>query len=319
MKYNNQELKYGLLLGPMAGVTDMVYRQLCQEQGCEVTYTEMVSAKAIHYNNKKTYTLLAIDDSEVNVGVQLFGREPEIIAEAAKKINNESIRSFDVNMGCPVPKVVNNGEGSALMKEPLLVGKIIEALVKATDKPVSIKIRAGFNDASLNAPEIARIAQESGVAHVTIHGRTREQYYFGQANWDIIRQAKQGVSIPIIGNGDVKDGESMLAMRKQTGCDGVMVGRGAMGNPWIFRALVAASKGEIYEGPSSDEIMETIIRHGNLLVDHKGEYIAMREMRKHVSWYTKGLKNATKLRGDINKVETMDDLNSLIALFIREE
>lgn len=311
-----KEVRHNLYLGPMAGVTDMVYRQLCQEQGCDVTYTEMVSAKAIFYNNKKTSTLLEIADDEFNVGVQLFGREPELLAEMLKKIDNDRISSFDVNMGCPVPKVVNNGEGSALMKEPLLIGKIVEAMAKVTDKPVTIKIRAGFSEENLNAPEVARIAQESGAAHVAIHGRTREQYYSGKANWDIIREAKEGVSIPIIGNGDVEDGASLKAMLAHTGCNGAMIGRGAMGNPWIFKELVCALEGIDYQRPTPQEVVDTIYRHGHMLVDHKGEYIAMREMRKHVSWYTKGLANATKLRGEINQVETLDDLVKLIALFL---
>ncbi len=308
-------IQYGLYLGPMAGVTDMVYRQLCQEQGCDVTYTEMVSAKAIYYKNKKTQTLMEIGDAEYNVGVQLFGREPELMAEMVKVIDHEGIASFDVNMGCPVPKVVNNGEGSALMKEPLLIGQIVESMAKVTDKPVTIKIRAGFDSEHLNAPEIAKIAQESGAAHVAIHGRTREQYYSGKANWDIIRQAKEAVSIPIIGNGDVTGGASLKAMLKETGCDGAMVGRAAMGNPWLFKELVCAIEDKPYQAPTPDEIIDMVNRHGHMLVDHKGEYIAMREMRKHVSWYTRGLKNATKLRNDINAVETLEDLISLISAF----
>ncbi len=316
MKYGDTDLKYGLFLGPMAGVTDMVYRQLCQEQGCEVTYTEMVSAKAIYYNNKKTSTLLAIDDAEFNVGVQLFGREPELMAEMIKKIDNDKITSYDVNMGCPVPKIVNNGEGSALMKEPLLIGKIVEALVRVTNKPISIKIRSGFNDESLNAVEVAHIAQESGATHVAIHGRTREQYYSGKANWDIIKTVKEAVTIPIIGNGDVECGEDIQKIIKYTNCDGVMIGRGAMGNPWIFKELIYALEGKEYTRPTTKEIVDTIYRHGNMLVDHKGEYIAMREMRKHVSWYTRGLTNATRLRNDINRVETIEDLTVLINQFL---
>ena len=316
MKYGNKEVKHGLFLGPMAGVTDTVYRKLCQDQGCEVTYTEMVSAKAIHYNNKKTETLLTIGEEEFNVGVQLFGRDPEILGEIAKRVDNDSIGSFDVNMGCPVPKIVNNGEGSALMKEPKLIGEIITSLVKSVKKPVTIKIRAGFDDSNLNAPEICRIAESCGASHVAIHGRTREQYYSGIANWDIIKEAKEAVSIPIIGNGDVNSGEQLLKILKHTNCDGVMIGRSAMGNPWIFKELVNTLEGKSYEKPGIQEIINTILIHGQLLSEHKGEYIAMREMRKHISWYTKGLKNATKLRNDINRVEKYGDLSDLIQKFL---
>lgn len=316
MKYGNKELVHGLFLGPMAGVTDTIYRQLCQDQGCEVTYTEMVSAKAIYYNNQKTHSLLQIGDEEVNVGVQLFGREPDLIGEMAKRIDNERISSFDVNMGCPVPKVVNNGEGSALMKEPKLIGEIVSSLVKAVNKPISIKIRSGFSPDQLNAVEICKIAEACGASQVAIHGRTREQYYSGKANWDIIKEAKAAVKIPIIGNGDVAVGKDIVAIKEYTNCDGVMIGRGAMGNPWIFKEMVCALEGKLFIPPTVDEIVETILIHGKQLIDTKGEYIAMREMRKHVSWYTRGLKNATKLRHDINQVETYSDLESLIEQFL---
>lgn len=316
MKYGNREVKHGLFLGPMAGVTDTVYRELCQDQGCEVTYTEMVSAKAIHYGNKKTETLLTIGDNEFNVGVQLFGRDPEILGEIAKRIDHERIGSFDVNMGCPVPKIVNNGEGSALMKEPKLIGDIVTSLVKAVDKPVTIKIRAGFTDDNLNAPEICKIAESCGASHVAIHGRTREQYYSGKANWDIIREAKDCVSIPIIGNGDITCGQDLLDMVAHTNCDGVMIGRAAMGNPWIFRDLVSKLEGREFIKPDLQEVVDTMLRHGRLLIEHKGEYIAMREMRKQVSWYTKGLQNATRLRNEINQVEHYGDLTELIQKFL---
>lgn len=316
MKYGNREVKHGLFLGPMAGVTDTVYRKLCQDQGCEVTYTEMVSAKAVFYNNKKTETLLTIGEEEFNVGVQLFGRDPKLLGEIAKRIDNDQIGSFDVNMGCPVPKVVNNGEGSALMKEPKLIGEIVTSLVKAVNKPITIKIRSGFDETNLNAPEICKIAESCGVTHVAIHGRTREQFYSGKANWDIIKEAKDGVSIPIIGNGDVDSGERLLKILDYTKCDGVMIGRAAMGNPWIFRELVDTLEGKSYERPDIDEVIDTMLLHGRLLIEHKGEYIAMREMRKQVSWYTRGLKNATRLRNDINLVEKYEDLTNLIQKFL---
>lgn len=312
MKIGNIELKHGLFLGPMAGVTDMPYRRLCQEQGCEMTYTEMVSAKAIYYNNKKTEQLLTIADEESNVGVQLFGSEPDLIAEMARKIDNDKIALFDVNMGCPVPKVVNNGEGSALMKNPKLVGEIVRELYKAVDKPITIKIRTGFTEDSVNAREICKIAEENGASLITIHGRTREQYYAGEANWDLIAEAKQSVSIPIIANGDVFNGQDALNILKHTACDGLMVGRGAMGNPWIFKEITYALENKAYTLPTAIEIFEMIKRHGEMLIDHKGEYIAMREMRKHVSWYTRGLKNSTKMRGEINTVESYEELLVLI-------
>jgi nifR3 family TIM-barrel protein len=312
MKFGNNELEYGLFLGPMAGVTDTVYRQLCQEQGCEVTYTEMVSAKAIYYGNKKTDTLLTIEDKEFNVGIQLFGSDPELIGEMAKQIDNERISSFDVNMGCPVPKVVNNGEGSALMKNPKLIGEIVESLVKAVDKPISIKIRSGFNEESINAVEVSKIAESAGASLIAIHGRTREQYYSGKANWDIIAQVKEAVNIPIIGNGDIKNGKDLLAMKEQTHCDGFMVGRAAMGNPWIFKELISAIKNEVYVKPTVEEIMKMILRHGEMLIEHKGELVAMREMRKHVTWYIRGFDNAAKLRHETNTVEKFEDLVKLV-------
>ena len=307
-------IKHGIFLGPMAGVTDLPYRLLCQEQGCEMTFTEMVSAKGIYYNNKNTDELIAIDPQEKIVGLQLFGREPELMAEMAKRIDHPGITCFDVNMGCPVPKVVNNGEGSALMKEPLLIGKIVEALVKALDKPVSIKIRAGFDASKLNAPEIAYIAQESGASFVSVHGRTREQYYSGKANWDIIRRTKEAVEIPVIGNGDVTCGEDAKRLFEETACDGIMVGRAALGNPWIFKEIVAFLEGRKYEAPTLEEVYAMALRHGKMLTDFKGEYVAMREMRKHLSWYIKGRKHATKLRHEINQVDSLDGLLRLLTI-----
>ncbi len=310
------KLPLGLWLGPMAGVTDKVYRLICQEMGCDVTVTEMVSAKAIYYNNPKTSLLLDSDPKEEQVRIQLFGREPELMAEMARRIDNPHIKGFDVNMGCPVPKVVNNGEGSALMKEPKRIGEIVEALVKATDKPVSIKIRAGFTPEDKNAPEVSRIAQESGATTVAIHGRTREEYYSGKADWSIIRAAKEAVTIPIIANGDVDSPEALAAIVEATGCDGAMIGRAAMGNPWIFSQLKEGMNGEVITTPSLEEKIQVIRRHGYNLAEHKGEFIAMREMRKHIAWYTKGMRHATTLRGHVNTMETCQDMDALLNILM---
>ncbi len=312
MRVGNVELTKGLLLGPMAGVTDRVYRQLCQEQGCELTFTEMVSAKAISYNNPKSKLILEIGEHETCVGVQLFGNDPYLISEMAKKIDHDKVACFDINMGCPVPKIVNNGEGSALMKEPKTIEKIVKALVKAVDKPVSIKIRSGFSPDLINAVEVCQRAEASGVSMITIHGRTREQYYSGQADWNVIAQAKASVNIPIIGNGDVVDGTSLRRILEQTQCDGVMIGRAAMGNPWIFAELQAEMDGRPYIPPGIDETIHMIQRHSQMLVEYKGEHIAMREMRKHIAWYTKGLRNATKIRGGINHIESLEDIQKVL-------
>ena len=312
MRIGNVSLENNVFLAPMAGVCDLPFRVLCAEMGAGLTCTEMVSAKAIYYKNKNTDELMRIDPRENKVSLQLFGRDPQIMSEMAKKIEDRSFDILDINMGCPVPKVVNNGEGSALMKEPLLVGEIVSAIVKAIDKPVSVKIRAGFNDKNLNAPEIAHIAEESGASVVAVHGRTREQYYSGAANWDIIRQVKEAVQIPVIGNGDVTDYESGKRMMDTTGCDAVMIGRASRGNPWIFRACSMQARGEEYVAPTVPEICEMIMRHAEMLIAYKGEYIGMREMRKHASWYTQGVHGASKLRGLLNEMEHLEELAALL-------
>lgn len=296
----------------MAGVTDLPFRLLCKEQGAGLLCMEMISAKAIYYNSKNTKELLEIRKEESPVSLQLFGRDPDIMSEMAKRIEERPFDLLDINMGCPVPKVVNNGEGSALMKEPQLVGEIIERIVKAIQKPVTVKIRRGFDEAHCNAVEIAKIAQESGASAVTVHGRTREQFYSGKADWNIIQQVKEAVKIPVIGNGDVTGFETAEAMRKQTGCDGVMVGRACRGNPWIFKELNAKAAGRHYEAPSIEEIKQTIVRHGEQLLDFKGEYIGIREMRKHAAWYTAGFPHSSQLRGRLNEIETMRQLRELL-------
>ncbi len=309
----NVELMNPYILAPMAGVTDLPFRLLCREQGAGLLCMEMVSAKAIQYNNKNTKALLEIHPEEPPVSLQLFGSDPEVISEIAKRIEELPFSILDINMGCPVPKIVRNGEGSALMKQPKLVHEIVSKTVKAIEKPVTVKIRKGFDDSCINAVEIAKIIEDAGAKAVAVHGRTREQYYSGKADWDIIRQVKEAVSIPVIGNGDVVSGESAIAMQEQTGCDGVMIGRGAQGNPWIFSELLAYDRtGEMPARPTNAEIKKMIYRHGALQVKYKGEYLGIREMRKHVSWYTSGLPNSAKLRGEINAVESLAELESLL-------
>ncbi len=305
-------LENGLVLAPMAGVTDLSYRKLCKEQGCGLVVTEMVSAKAILYKNRNTQELLRIRDEERPAAVQLFGSDAGIMGEIAQVVSEGNCDLIDVNMGCPVPKIVNNGEGSALLKEPKKVEAILTAMVKRSKKPVTVKIRKGFNDASVNAVEIAKIAEGCGVAAVAVHGRTREQFYSGKADWEIIRQVKEAVKIPVIGNGDVTGAKEAKAMLDLTGCDGVMIGRGAKGNPWIFSQILHyLETGEVLPGPSVLEIKEMILRHGRLLSEDKGEFTAMREMRKHMAWYTAGLPHSAALRNEINLVETLEEMAGL--------
>ena len=307
------QLENPYILAPMAGVTDLPFRLLCREQGAGLLCMEMVSAKAIQYNNKNTKALLEIHPDEMPVSLQLFGSDPEVISEIAKRIEERPFSILDINMGCPVPKIVRNGEGSALMKQPKLVHEIVSKTVKAIKKPVTVKIRKGFDDSCINAVEIAKIIEDAGASAVAVHGRTREQYYSGKADWDIIRQVKEAVSIPVIGNGDVVSGESAIAMQKETGCDGVMIGRGAQGNPWIFSELLAYDRtGELPKRPTMEEIIQMICRHARLQVKYKGEYLGIREMRKHVSWYTSGLPNSARLRGEINAVESLVELENLL-------
>lgn len=302
----------------MAGVTDLPFRLLCQEQGAGLLCMEMISAKALQYKNKNTKTLLSIHPKEHPVSLQLFGSDPYIISEMAKRIEELPFQILDINMGCPVPKVVKNGEGSALMKNPRLIYDIVSRTAKAIRKPVTAKIRKGFDDACINAVEIARVIEEAGGAAVAVHGRTREEYYSGKADWKIIRQVKEAVSIPVIGNGDVTSGEKALAMREQTGCDGVMIGRGAQGNPWIFRKLVEYERtGALPPRPSKKEIKDTMLRHARLQIEFKGDYLGIREMRKHVAWYTKGMEGSAKLRDEINKVESYEELVELLNARIR--
>ena len=312
LQIGNVTLENNLILAPMAGVTDLPFRLLCKEQGAGLLCMEMVSAKAILYRNKNTEELLTIDLRENPVSLQLFGSDPDIMSEIAKQIEKRPFDILDINMGCPVPKVVNNGDGSALMKNPVLAGQIIEKTVKAIKKPVTVKIRKGFDDEHVNAVEMARIAESCGAAAVAVHGRTREQYYSGKADWDIIRQVKEAVSIPVIGNGDILSAEDVIRMHEQTGCDGFMIARGAEGNPWIFRQIMHYFEtGEKMTKPSFKEVTEMILRHARMQIEFKGEYTGIREMRKHAAWYTAGYKNSAKLRAKICEVETYDQLREL--------
>ena len=309
LQIGNVILDNNVILAPMAGVSDLPFRLLCREMGAGLVCMEMVSAKAILCNNKNTDSLMEIHPDELPVSLQLFGSDPDIISEQAKRIEERPFAILDINMGCPVPKVVNNGEGSALLKNPKLVEEILTKLVKAVNKPVTVKIRRGFDEEHVNAVEIAKIAESCGVAAVAVHGRTREQYYSGKADWEIIARVKDAVKIPVIGNGDVVSGETAKAMLEQTGCDGIMIGRAAQGNPWIFREVSEyLEKGAISAAPTNKEKRELILRHAALQLEYKGEYTGVREMRKHLSWYTVGMPHSAKFRQTINTMESMEEL-----------
>ncbi len=315
-KIGNVTLDNNLILAPMAGVTDLPFRLLCKEQGAGLLCMEMVSAKAIQYRNKNTEKMMEIFPEEEPVSLQLFGSDPDIISETAKRIEERPFAILDINMGCPVPKVVNNGEGSALLKNPKLVEEIVTKTVKAISKPVTVKIRKGFDDTCINAVEIAKIIEQSGAAAVAVHGRTREQYYSGVADWDIIARVKDAVSIPVIGNGDIVSPETAIAMMKETGCDGLMIGRGVRGNPWLFKQILHYMEtGEHLEKPSVEEVKEMMLRHAKLQIEIKGEYTGIREMRKHVAWYTTGYPHSAKLRGLVSEIESLAGLEELLQRF----
>lgn len=313
LKIANIQLDNPFLLAPLAGVTDSSFRRICKSQGAGMVYSEMVSGKGLYYNDKNTEKLLKIYDDEKPVAFQIFGSEPEVIAYTAKVLSDRENAILDINMGCPVPKVVKNGEGSALLKNPKLVYDIVKAAVDNAGKPVTAKIRIGWDSSSINAVEISKAIEEAGASAVAVHGRTREQYYSGKADWDVIAQVKENVKIPVIGNGDVNSGEDALSLMQHTGCDFVMIARGAMGNPWIFRDAVALWNGKTKPDYATiDERIETIKTHIKYVIEEKGEYIGIREMRKHVAWYMKGLKGAAEIRRRVNTIEDINQLEELL-------
>lgn len=321
MKIGTVDIKGNLVLGPMAGVTDLPFRLLCKEQGADLIYTEMVSAKGIYYNNKNTESLITIDESERPVALQLFGSDPDIMSEMALRLCEEG-RPFDIidiNMGCPVPKVTGNGEGSAMMKNPELAGKVVEAVAKKISKPVTVKFRKGFDKDEDTAVEFAKRMESCGAAAIAVHGRTREQYYSGKADWDCIRRVKESVLIPVIGSGDVFTPEDAKRMLSETGCDGIMLARGVRGNPWLFKQIKDyLATGEKQEKPDIDELTAMIERHGELQLKFKGEYLGVREMRKHVAWYTTGYPESAALRRRVNEIETMEGLKALLSEYAEQ-
>lgn len=315
MKIGNIEFENPFILAPMAGITDSTFRQLCREMGCSLSYSEMISAKALYYKDKNTERLLKATEEELPIAYQVFGSEPEVLAFAAERLRDEKNCILDINMGCPVPKVVKNGEGSALMRNPALIKELVAQTVKHAGKPVTVKMRLGWNEDNINVIECAGEAEAAGAAAVAVHGRTREQYYSGKADWTMIKEVKKQLNIPVIGNGDIFKAEDALRMMDETGCDMVMIGRGSLGNPWIFRELKSLWGNNIEEKPPTfPEIIELMRRQLDMMESEKGEYAAVREMRKHVGWYIKGVHGAASIRQNVNKIDDISELRSFLTI-----
>ncbi|NMA34373.1 MAG: tRNA dihydrouridine synthase DusB [Clostridiaceae bacterium] len=316
MKIGPLMLENNIFLAPMAGVTDLPFRVLCKEQGCGFVCTEMISAKGMYYNDEKTWRLAELSEAELPAAIQIFGSEPDILAHAAERLCESPAAVIDINMGCPTPKITKNGDGSALMLKPELAGEIIRAVVSASVKPVTVKIRKGWDDEHVNAVDLAVMAEKCGAAAVTVHGRTREQFYSGKADWDIIRDVKKAVSIPVIGNGDIWSPEDAVRMLEYTGCDAVMVGRGAQGNPWIFRRINHLLKtGQMLPEPDIEEKKAMMLRHLDMMVEYKGEHVGVREMRKHIAWYIKGCRNSGRLKEKVFRAASREEMAELIIDF----
>ncbi len=315
------ELKNNIILAPMAGITDLSFRTICKEKGAGLVFTEMVSSKGLYYGDKATNRLTKIDDWERPIGIQIFGSDPKIMGYIVEKDLNQrdDIDIIDINMGCPAPKIVKNQDGSALMKNPKLVREILRSVIKVSQKPVTIKIRMGWDSNSINGIDIAKIAEEEGVSAVTVHGRTRDMFYSGKADWDFIAEVKESVGIPVIGNGDIFEPEDGVALFNHTNCDAIAIGRGSMGNPWIFERIQNLLDGKEDRIPTTREKIYMAIRHLNMACDLNGERVGVKEMRKHIAWYLKGMKNSNEIKNKINTVEEREEVEKLLMLYLEKE